>query len=114
MINRFMKDCGELVLNSKIITRAIRERYSMNHFEYVKFRVMDDHEEEDDEEPCEEEIQRHISINSMEKVSMNSEFPPAVASVHEVRINSSSSMMEPTTPLTNESSKGLTILRMGQ
>ena len=85
----------------------------MNQFDYMKFRLMDVHmEEEEEKEPTEDEIQCHFLVNSIEKATVKAEIQPVV----QVKMNSPSSMMEPSTPLTTEgsSSKSQSVLSRSQ
>ena len=103
MLARLMKECGELVINSKVIVKVIKERFGMDNFEYMRFRMMHEYEGIEEQEPDMEEIQRHL-FKSMEKVELEPAIQPVIASDHVVKITSSRSMMEPSTPLTNEGS----------
>ena len=102
MLARLMKECGELMINSKVIVKVIKERFGMDHFEYMRFRIMHEFEHEP-EEPDEEEIQRYL-FKSMEKVELKPEIQSVITSDHVVKMTSSRTMMKPSTPLTNEGS----------
>ena len=53
----------------KVKVKVIKERFGMDNFEYMRFRMMHEYEGIEEQEPDTEEIQRHL-FKSMEKVDL--------------------------------------------
>ena len=110
LIARVMKECGEIITNSKLVTRIIQVKYGVSGFEYMKVRIAHENDANEEMEPKEKEVQGYLSMKSedpldmmqpeQEKCVIADGLLKSVKSIDRI----TGSVSEPSTPLTNENS----------